>query len=169
MSPCASCARHNRLRLAVSETWPRPSHSRGMGRWGRDRAEMGQRWGRPELAALARALGASVLQPPTPCEFLEALPQRAGQVGAIGRPEESLCWWAFGQHCREDVPWRCRLSAFKPERCTCSEEWIGHGYFWRPMPVEAATDPDWRLENAAGNDPRLKARKDRKVSCCQVA
>ncbi|CAK9020083.1 unnamed protein product [Durusdinium trenchii] len=46
--------------------------------------------------------------------------------------EESLCWWSFGKH-------------NKPQ------EWLGHGYFWRPVPAEACAEPHWCLENAAGN------------------
>lgn len=46
--------------------------------------------------------------------------------------EESLCWWAFGQFDNH-------------------KDWLGHGYFWRPVPAELWADADWKMENAAGN------------------
>ncbi|CAE8609378.1 unnamed protein product, partial [Polarella glacialis] len=73
-------------------------------------------WPRAELAAMARSDGKpGVLPPQTPCEYVE----------------ESLCWWAFGQH-------------------SCEDDWLGHGYFWRPSPAASEADP-WQIENAAGN------------------
>ncbi|CAE7943883.1 Scn10a [Symbiodinium necroappetens] len=45
-------------------------------------------WPRKELSALALKMGAAMLPPATPCEFVE----------------EPLCWWAFGQHSR-DADW----------------------------------------------------------------
>ena len=32
-----------------------------------------------------------------------------------------------------------------------AEDWLGHGYFWRPVPAELWADADWKMENAAGN------------------
>ncbi|CAE7457422.1 Klhl18 [Symbiodinium natans] len=71
-------------------------------------------WPRRDLSALALKLGADMLPPATPCEFVE----------------ESLCWWAFGQHNR-------------------NADWLGHGYFWRPIPENMPAD--FHIENAAGN------------------
>ena len=36
--------------------------------------------------------------------------------------------------------------------CTTSfQDWLGHGYFWRPVPEDHWVDQEWHLENAAGN------------------
>ena len=61
-----------------------------------------------------------------------------------------FCGWTF-QH----FPVSFWLVVFFPRvipfPAAIDQDWLGHGYLWRPVPAELWADADWKMENAAGN------------------
>eukprot|EP00439_Symbiodinium_sp_Y106_P083164 s1009_g23.t1 len=77
-----------RLATSASDLSPAGSSIRAVLSWYNHSVRLAvdkKTWPRRDLSALALKLGAPMLPPATPCEFVE----------------EPLCWWAFGQHSRD--------------------------------------------------------------------